>query len=35
MSVCEITEVFDVTPEDVRAILHFAGERLGKAPNLG
>ena len=24
MSVEEITEVFDVTPEEVRAVLHFA-----------
>ena len=35
MSVREITEVFGVTPEEVRAILHFASESLGKAPNRG
>jgi uncharacterized protein (DUF433 family) len=32
MSVDEITEVFDVTPEEVRAILHFAAESLSKDP---
>ena len=33
MSVDEITEVFDVTPEEVRAVLHFASESLA-APAL-
>jgi uncharacterized protein (DUF433 family) len=28
MSVEEITEVFDVTPEEVRSVLHFASESL-------
>jgi uncharacterized protein (DUF433 family) len=28
MSVEEITEIFDVTPEEVRAVLHFASESL-------
>jgi len=28
MSVDEITEVFDVTPEEVKAVLHFAGASL-------
>ena len=32
MSVEEITEVFDVTAEEVRAVLHFASESLAKAP---
>ena len=32
MSVEEITEVFDVTPEEVRAVLHFASESLATAP---
>jgi hypothetical protein len=32
MSVEEITEVFDVTPEEVKAVLHFASESLAKAP---
>jgi uncharacterized protein (DUF433 family) len=32
MSVDEITEVFDVTPEEVKAVLHFASESLAKAP---
>jgi len=32
MSIDEITEVFDVTPEEVRAVLHFASESLSKAP---
>uniref|UniRef100_Q01RX1 DUF433 domain-containing protein n=1 Tax=Solibacter usitatus (strain Ellin6076) TaxID=234267 RepID=Q01RX1_SOLUE len=35
MSVDEITEVFDVTPEEVKAALHFAAESLAKAPSLG
>ena len=30
MSVDEITEVFDVTPEEVKAVLHFASESLTK-----
>ncbi len=34
MSLAEITEVFDVTPEEVRAVLHFAVESLSKAPAL-
>ena len=32
MSPQEITEVFDVTPEEVKAVLHFASESLVKAP---
>jgi uncharacterized protein (DUF433 family) len=32
MSLDEITEVFDVTPEEVKAVLHFASESLEKAP---
>lgn len=32
MSVAQITEVFDVTPEEVRAVLHFASRSLAKAP---
>ena len=32
MSVAEITEVFDVTPEEVKAVLHFASESLAKEP---
>jgi uncharacterized protein (DUF433 family) len=32
MSPEEITEVFDVTPEEVKAVLHFASESLGKVP---
>src|SRR5258708_37239949 len=35
MSIHEITEVFDVTPEEVKAVLHFASESLTKAPTLG
>ena len=31
MSVDEITEVFDVTPEEVKAALHFASRSLAKA----
>jgi len=30
MSVDEITEVFDVTPAEVKAVTHFAGESLSK-----
>jgi uncharacterized protein (DUF433 family) len=32
LSVAEITEVFDVTPEEVKAVLRFAGQTLAKAP---
>jgi len=28
MSLSEITEVFDVTPDEVKAVLHFASESL-------
>jgi uncharacterized protein (DUF433 family) len=35
MSVDEITEVFDVTPDEVKAVLHFASESLAKAPTFG
>lgn len=31
LSVEQITEVFDVTPEEVKAVLHFAAESLAKA----
>ena len=34
-SVDEITEVFDVTPEEVKAVLHFANESLAKTPTFG
>ncbi len=32
MSVDEITEVFDVTAEEVKAVLHFASESLANQP---
>jgi uncharacterized protein (DUF433 family) len=35
MSVNEITEVFDVTPEEVKAVIHFASQSLAKEPALG
>jgi uncharacterized protein (DUF433 family) len=35
MSIDEITEVFDVTQEEVKAVLHFATQSLEKAPNFG
>ena len=35
MSVDEITEVFDVTPEEVKAVPHFASPSLAKAPAFG
>jgi uncharacterized protein (DUF433 family) len=35
MSLKEITEVFDVTPEEVKAVLHFAGQSLKKDPTFG
>jgi len=35
MSVEEITEVFDVTPEEVKAVLRFASENLAKEPAFG
>jgi len=31
LSVEEITDIFDVTPEEVKAVLHFASESLAKA----
>jgi uncharacterized protein (DUF433 family) len=35
MSVKEITEVFDVTEEEVKAVLHFAAQSLEKTPAFG
>ncbi len=35
MSVEDITKVFDVTPEEVKAVLHFAAESLRKEPTFG
>ena len=35
MSVEEITEVFDVTPEEVRSVLHFAAQSLTQIPAHG
>jgi uncharacterized protein (DUF433 family) len=35
MSVKEITEVFDVTEEEVKAVLRFAAQSLEKAPAYG
>ena len=35
MSIDEITDVFDVTREEVKAVLHFATQSLEKAPNFG
>ena len=35
LSVKEITEVFDVTEQEVRAVLHFAAQSLEKAPAYG
>jgi uncharacterized protein (DUF433 family) len=35
MSVKEITEVFDVTEDEVKAVLHFAAQSLEKAPAYG
>jgi uncharacterized protein (DUF433 family) len=32
LSVEQISEVFDVTPEEVRAVLHFATQSLAKEP---
>ena len=33
MSPQEIAEVFDVTPEEIRAVLHFASQSLEKEPS--
>jgi uncharacterized protein (DUF433 family) len=33
MSPQEIAEVFDVTPEEIRAVLHFAHQSLEKEPS--
>jgi uncharacterized protein (DUF433 family) len=35
MSLSEINEVFDVTPEEVNAVLHFASESLASPSALG
>ena len=35
LSVKEITEVFDVTEQEVKAVLHFATQSLEKAPACG
>ncbi len=35
MSMDEITEVFDVTPAEVKAVIHFASESLAKTLALG
>ena len=35
LSLHEIAESFDVTEEDVRAVLHFATQSLQKAPAYG
>ena len=35
LSVQEITEVFDVTEQEVKAVLHFASQSLEKAPAYG
>ncbi len=35
MSLDEITDVFDVTPDEVKAVLHFASQSLAKAPSFG
>lgn len=32
LSIHEITEVFDVTEQEVKALLHFASQSLEKAP---
>jgi len=32
LSLKEITEVFDVTPEEVKAVLHFASQTLATVP---
>ena len=35
LSIQEITEIFDVSAEEVRSVLHFASESLRLAPSLG
>ena len=35
LSVGEITEVFDVTEQEVKAVLHFAAQSLEKDPTYG
>lgn len=35
LPVKEITEVFDVTEEEVKAVLHFAAQSLEKSPSHG
>jgi len=33
MSADEMTEVFDLAPQEVKAVLHFTSERLAKPPS--
>jgi hypothetical protein len=33
MSLDDITEVFDVTPDEIKAVLHFASQSFAKAPS--
>jgi uncharacterized protein (DUF433 family) len=35
MSLAEITEVFDVTDEEIRSVLQFASDSLEKEPSYG
>ena len=35
LSIKEISEVFDVTEDEIRAVLHFATQSLEKAPAYG
>ncbi len=35
MSISEITEVFDVTSDEVKAVLHFASKSLTRIPTQG
>jgi uncharacterized protein (DUF433 family) len=35
MSLKEITEVFDVTPQEIEAVVHFVTESLEKEPAFG
>ena len=35
MSIDEIVDVFDVTAEEVKAVVHFAAKSLEKAPAFG
>jgi uncharacterized protein (DUF433 family) len=35
LSVAEVTEIFEVTPDEVKAVLRFASQSLEREPSFG